>query len=106
MAILKKDDLFTKIHSVLGHLETDESVEFLEDMTDTFNDLEARANGDGEDWKAKYKENDEAWRKRYSDRFLRNPTINNASNYGNDDQDEDNSESIMISDLFSQGHTR
>ena len=38
----------------------------LEDVSDTFTDLNERS---GEDWKTKYEENDKAWRKRYTDRF-------------------------------------
>lgn len=104
MAVRSKQELFEKIHGVLGKLETDESVEFLEDMTDTYNDLESRANGDGEDWKRKYEENDEAWRRRYSDRFLRNPSINNyGENPDAEDErvtEEQKAESIKIDDLF------
>lgn len=106
MAVLKKDELFNKIHSVLGKLETDESVSFLEDMTDTYNRMEELANGDGNDWKQKYEENDQAWRKRYTERFLHNPSINNYPYEGADSADpepteEEKAEAIKISDLFS-----
>lgn len=99
MAVLSKEELFSKIHSVLGKLETDESVEFLEDMTDTYNEMEKRALGDGEDWKRKYEENDKAWAKRYSDRFIHNPAINNYDQ--DDDNDDDNNGiDIHVDDLF------
>lgn len=104
MAVVSKEELFTQIHGVLSKLDTDESVTFLENMTDTYNEMERRANGDGEDWKRKYEENDSAWRKRYSDRFLKNPTINN---YGFDEDEtekeiteEQKAETITVDDLF------
>lgn len=104
MAILKKEELFNKIHSVLGKLETDESVSFLEDMTDTYNHMEEVANGDGEDWKQKYLDNDRAWQKRYTDRFIHNPSINNFgtndSSNSNEPSEIEKAESLTYNDLF------
>ena len=47
----------------------DETIAFLEDVTDTLTDLETKAKGDGTDWKTKYEENDAEWRKKYTERF-------------------------------------
>lgn len=105
MAVLSKDELFTKVHSVLGKLETEESVSFLEDMTDTYNDMEQRANGDGENWKRKYEENDRAWSKRYSERFLHNPAINNAPQTPKEHEaqvEAEKASKITIDDLWSE----
>ena len=54
MAIKTKDELFEMIHTRIGDDSSDEAISFLEDVTDTYNDLEQRANGNGEDWKKKY----------------------------------------------------
>ena len=64
MAVLSFDELIAKIKTKIGEDTSDESIELLEDVTDTFN-----ANNDGEDWKTKYEENDKEWRKKYIDRF-------------------------------------
>ena len=44
MAILKRDEFFSRIESKLANDTSDEAITFLEDMTDTYNDLENKAN--------------------------------------------------------------
>lgn len=78
MAVLSFDELIAKIKAKIGEDTSDESIELLEDVTDTFN-----ANNDGEDWKTKYEENDKEWRKKYIERF---------SGSGSGDQDEEEKE--------------
>lgn len=46
---------------------SDETISFIEDITDTVNHLYDQSN---EDWKAKYEENDEMWRRKYKERFF------------------------------------
>ena len=69
MAVKNKEEILASIQNRLGEQTDDESIAFLEDITDTLNDLETRAQGDGTDWKTKYEENDADWRKRYTERF-------------------------------------
>lgn len=64
MAILKKDELLQAVQAKLT--SSDDDLTLLENITDTINELSAR---DNEDWKAKYEENDRAWRERYKARF-------------------------------------
>lgn len=56
------DELISKVFKYIGDKNDDESISLLEDITDTLD-------GDGEDWKKKYEENDASWRKRYRERF-------------------------------------
>ena len=71
MAVLKKADLMTKLKALIGDKTDDDSLSFLEDFTDTFNDIEGKAStGDKDDWKQKYKELDKTWRQKYTDRFF------------------------------------
>ena len=35
--------------------EDDEAIGFLEDMADTYNELESKLKGNGDDWEQKYK---------------------------------------------------
>ena len=100
MSVLTKNDLFNKLHEYIGDSTTEESIGFMEDVTDTFNDMESRMNGDGEDWKKKYEENDKAWRAKYRHRFF-------SSDGGNFDVKEDESkqitpETITVDDLFTR----
>ena len=55
MAMLDREKFFERIKERLGEDDSDEALSFLEDVTDTYDDLERRAAGDGEDWKGKYR---------------------------------------------------
>lgn len=70
MAVRSREDILNAIRERVGEQNDDDTITFLEDVTDTLTDLETRANGDGEDWKTKYEENDASWRKRYTERFF------------------------------------
>lgn len=82
--IKSKDDLMELIKSRLPEDMSDEDISFLEDITDTVNDFESRAK-DNTDWKARYEENDNAWKKKYADRFFNNEDDSDDDNSGNDD---------------------
>jgi hypothetical protein len=70
MAVKTREEILESFKTMLGENPDDESISFLEDVTDTLNDFEKRANGDGTDWKSKYEENDANWRKKYTERFF------------------------------------
>lgn len=70
MAVRNKEEILEAIKTRVGEQIDDETISFLEDVSDTFTDLETRANGGGEDWKTKYEENDKSWRERYTNRFF------------------------------------
>lgn len=72
MSIRTRDEILESVRTHLGDNTDDESIAFLEDITDTLNDYETRLTGDGTDWKALYEENDASWRKKYTDRFYNN----------------------------------
>ena len=70
MSIKTKQEILEQINARFGEDNSDEALSMIEDITDTLNDFETRANGDGIDWKSKYEENDKAWKKKYVDRFF------------------------------------
>lgn len=71
MAVLDRDKFFERIKERLGEDDSDETLSYLEDITDTYEDLERRSRReDEEDWKSKYESLDGEWRKRYRDRFF------------------------------------
>ena len=70
MAVKTREEILERFKTRLGENPDDESISFLEDVTDTLDDFEKRANGDGTDWKSKYEENDANWRKKYTERFF------------------------------------
>ena len=67
--ILTRDEFIKAISERIGEDNSDEAIALLENVSDTYDDLAGRAEGDGEDWKAKYEENDAQWRERYRARF-------------------------------------
>ena len=69
MAVKSREEILDSIKTRFGEQSDDETIQFLEDITDTMTDLETKAKGDGTDWKAKYEENDAKWRKKYTERF-------------------------------------
>lgn len=70
MAVRTKEELFDLIKARIGEQTDDDTISFLEDITDTIADYELKANGDGVDWKEKYEENDREWRAKYTERFF------------------------------------
>lgn len=70
MAVRTTQEIIDALKSSFGESPDDSQLAMLEDVSDTFTDLNER---NAEDWKTKYEENDKAWRKRYTDRFSGKP---------------------------------
>lgn len=70
MAVKTREEILKAIHDRVGEQTDDETISFLEDVTDTLTDFETRANNTGEDWEQRYKDNDAEWRKKYTERFF------------------------------------
>ena len=98
MAILNKDEFFNRIHSFTGTDTSEESISFIEDMTDTYNDFENKINNNGTDWEQKYNELDKAWREKYRHRFFTGTSAIPAKD--KEDEQEDHAEEITIDELF------
>lgn len=69
--VRSKDEILEYLKGKMGDEPDDESIAFLEDVTDTISDYEAKV-ADTEDWKSKYETNDKEWRKKYTERFFSN----------------------------------
>lgn len=69
MAVKTRAEILESIRSRVGDSTDDETLEFLEDVTDTLTDLEERAS-DSTNWKGKYDELDKTWREKYRERFF------------------------------------
>lgn len=72
MAVRTREELMDIIRNRVGEDNSDETISFLEDVTDTLDDLESKSVGDSTDWKSKFEENDASWRKKYTERFFNN----------------------------------
>lgn len=64
MARLSKDELIEKIKKYVGDRTDDETIEIIEDISDS---IDSTAD---DEWKQKYQENDKMWRDKYISRFL------------------------------------
>lgn len=70
MAVRTREEILEAVRARVGEQTDDETISFLEDISDTLTDLETKANSDGEEWKTKYEENDKEWRRKYTERFF------------------------------------
>lgn len=64
MAKLSKDELIEKVKKYVGDKTDDETIEIIEDITDSID------TSDADEWKRKYEENDKMWRDKYVSRFF------------------------------------
>ena len=64
MAVLSKDELIEKVTQYVGDRQDDETIEILEDISDSIHSYDA------DEWKKKYEENDKMWRDKYISRFV------------------------------------
>ena len=100
MPVLSREDFLANIRGRVGEDTSDEAMKFIEDMTDTYDDLVSKTS-DKENWKAKYEENDKAWRTKYRDRFF--SSENTSPNEAKSEQIEDvqsDGEETTFDDLF------
>lgn len=99
MSIKTKDEILSTIKTLLKDDTSDEAISVLEDVTDTFDDLQSKVQGDGTDWEQKYNDLDKEWRQKYRDRFF---------NHSADDPEDDIEtpdepvEKVKFEELFSQ----
>lgn len=64
MAKLSKDELIEKVKKYVGDRTDDETIEIIEDISDSIN------SSDADEWKQKCEEIDKMWRDKYISRFL------------------------------------
>lgn len=97
MSVKSKTEILDAIKDKFGDDTSDSTLSFLEDVSDTFDDLESKSN-DSTDWKAKYEENDKAWRQKYHDRFFSSDEDKNDDK--NDDYGDEGEAPKTFDELF------
>lgn len=103
MAVLGREEFMARLSARIGEDTSDEALQFIEDATDTFNDLETRSNGQSEEqWQKKYNDLDESWRKRYKERFFSTETTPDDVVDNQKDDVKDDGEKITFDDLFKE----
>lgn len=79
MAILNSEEFKSTIEKIVGDDLSDDNLKIMEDLTDTYNDLQSKITEQG-DYKTKYEENDKAWREKYASRFMEGGTEETDNN--------------------------
>ncbi len=100
MAVLNRDDFMTRINERVGDDNSDEALAFIEDMTDTFDNLSS--NTDKEEWEKKYNELDKMWREKYKARFMGPGTDSQTVIDDQIDDIKDDGTETTFDDLFTQ----
>ena len=99
MSVLNRDEFFNRLNDYVGSDSRDETISFVEDMTDTYNDLDRR-NGE-ENWEQRYNDLDRAWRERYKKRFFSGAS-NIPDNFDADGDADSDTSAVTIDDLFNK----
>lgn len=96
MSVLSRDQFFEQISKRTAGDTSPETIEFIENMTDTYNSLSATSS-ETENWRQRYDELDKTWRARYTHRFFSGP-----SNLPDDPEkeDEEKGADVSVDDLF------
>lgn len=93
MAKLSKDELIEKVKTYVGDRTDDETIEIIEDISDSID------SSDADEWKKKYEENDKMWRDKYISRFFEK---NDQENEDTTNEDDDEKEYKTFEDLFEE----
>lgn len=96
MAVKSREELLNSLSAIIGEEPDDNGIAFMEDLTDTVTDFEERTK---EDWKAKYEENDKAWKKKYTERFMKGSN-NPSQDEDPDEPDEEDKRPRTFEELF------
>ena len=72
MAVRTQQEILVTLRAMIGDSTDDDTLAFIEDVTDTLTDYETRVS-DSTNWRERYETNDAEWRQRYRDRFFGEP---------------------------------
>lgn len=101
MAVRTIDEILESVKTRVGDSTEDADIEFIEDVSDTLNDLSSKASSQ-EDWKAKYEENDRTWREKYKERFFSSEENEKAEIEDNKDIEMKDDKPKTFADLFKE----
>lgn len=100
MAVRTKEELLELVKTRIGEDNSDEALAFIEDITDTLSDLEAKSTTD---WEEKYNSLDNEWRERYKARFFSAPVDVKEDDFVDDVNDvEDETKDLTFESLFEE----
>lgn len=94
MAKLSKDELIEKVKKYVGDRTDDETIEIVEDITDSID------TSDADEWRQKYEENDKMWRDKYVSRFFDKKDESLETPTEHEEEEEKEKEYNSYEDLF------
>lgn len=94
MAKLTKDELIEKVRKYVGDRTDDETIEIIEDISDSID------SSDADEWRQKFEENDKMWRDKYISRFLEKKE--DELDTPTEHEEEEDKEYISFDDLFDE----
>ena len=99
-----KDEFFDAIKDIIGDDTSEKALSFLENMTDTYAAFEETGNdAKVAELEKKLEDTNEAWSKRYKERFFSGGRVNALSSAEEiEDEQEALNEDIRIEDLFEE----
>lgn len=95
MAVKTSSEIIEAVKGRIGNDVSDDALTLLEDVTDTLNDLQTKANGDGVDWKSEAERIDKEWREKYFTRFSGDVEDNNPPDNNKDEPKKTTYESLF-----------
>lgn len=100
--VLSKEDFMKRLQERIGEDTSEDAIAFIEDFTDTFNDLETRSTSDENEWRKKYDELDKNWREKYKARFFDSNTTPEEVKEEQKEDVEKDGEVTSFEDLFEE----
>lgn len=94
MAKLSKDELIDKVKKYVGDRTDDETIEIIEDISDSID------SSDADEWKQKYEENDKMWRDKYIARFWDKKEEEKITPTEHEEEEEEENTYNSYEDLF------
>ena len=110
MSVLNREEFMSRLKERIGEDTSDDAMTFIEDFTDTYNDMESKVTKDNSELEEKYnalvKEKDEldkSWREKYKARFFEGgeTTPDEVKDEQTEDVKEDGEE-VTFEDLFEE----
>lgn len=98
MSVKTSEELLSLLNEKFKDDTSDDVLNLLEDVADTFADLKKNNN---EDWKKKYEDNDREWRQRYKERF--NNPVNTGDAVIEPETPPEPPKKLPFEDLFKEG---
>lgn len=93
-----KDEIMKEIRAYIGDRDDDQTIALVENISDTIDDYAAHC-----DYDNKLMAVEEAWRRKYIDRFMNGgENKNEVEVEKTDDEEKDKAEEIKIEDLYTE----